>query len=338
MTLFTPYKLKEIELKNRFVMAPMCQYSCFDHDGILTPFHKTHYQARAIGQVGYIIVESTGVSPEGRISDRCLGLWNDSQRDAFKTMVDDVHALGSHIGIQLNHAGRKCVAVDGVDTIYAPSALAFDEKSRVPQALSVDDIKTVMNDFRDAAKRADEAGFDALEIHGAHGYLVSQFMSPVTNQRDDVYSDPKVFLNELLDAIESVWPKDKLLTIRISATDYEEFGYGVDDVIEMLRPFKDRLDLIHVSSGGITPIAPPRIYPGYQVGFATSIKEALDVPVITCGLINQLDLVSDILENGRADLVAMGRNLLRDPNWLLQAAHSRRKTHLIPEQYLRAFK
>lgn len=337
MKLFKPYEVNQTTFKNRLVMAPMCQYMCHQHDGHVTTHHHTHYTARAIGQVGYIIVEATGISPEGRITDDCLGLWHDDQVAGFKKLVDDVHELGSHIGIQLNHAGRKCTAVDGVDTIYAPSALAFDETSRTPKALSVEDIKHVINDFKQAAIRADQAGFDSLEIHGAHGYLVSQFLSPISNQRTDQYKDPVIFLEELLDAIESVWPSHKLLTIRVSASDYEEGGTHVSEMIEILRPFKDRFDIINVSSGGITPIRPPHIHPGYQVPFATAIKEALNVPVIACGLINELDLVSDVLENGRADLVAMGRNLLRDPQWLLTQAQKRRKQDVIPKSYLRAY-
>lgn len=338
MKLFKDYECGPITFKNRLVMAPMCQYSCMNHDGIVSLHHTTHYQARAIGQVGYIVVEATGVSPEGRITDQCLGLWNDVQKEAFRPLVANVQELGSKIGIQLNHAGRKCTAIDGVDTIYAPSAIAFDENSKTPNELSYDEIQSVFKDFKDAAQRAADVGFDALEIHGAHGYLISQFISPITNKRNDKYADPSVFLSELLDEIEMVWPKDRMLSIRISATDYEEDGYDVDDIIEILRPVKDRFDIIHVSSGGITPIRPTRLHPGYQVPFATRIKEVLDVPVIACGLITELDLVSDILENDRADLVAMGRLLLSDPQWLLTQANKRRRNDLIPVQYQRAYK
>lgn len=338
MKLFTPLEIKNTVFKNRLVMAPMCQYSCMNHDGVLSTHHKMHYGARALGQVGFIIVEATGISPEGRITDTCLGLWNQTQADQMKTLVDDIHTLGSVIGIQLNHAGRKCTAVDGVDVIYGASAIPFDETSRTPKELSIEEIQDVFKDFQDAALRADEAGFDALEIHGAHGYLVSTFLSPITNQRNDKYANPTVFLEELLDHIEAVWPKEKLLTIRVSASDYEVGGTGIDEMIQILAPLQKRFDMIHVSSGGITNIMPPRIYPGYQTPFATAIKEAFDIPVITCGLINQLDLVSDILENDRADMVAMGRNLLKDPQWLLKQAQIRRKEGIVPKQYLRAYR
>ena len=338
MKLFTPFHHPKIEFKNHLVMAPMCMYSAMNKDGVPTPFHHAHYGARAIGQVGYIIVEATGVNPEGRISDYCLGLWNDTQEEAFTKLVDEVHYLGSKIGLQLNHAGRKSTATWGVDTIYAPSSLPFDDASRTPLALSHDDIQSVFLDFKNAAKRADSAGFDTIEIHAAHGYLISQFISPITNKRTDKYKDPRVFISELLDHIESVWPTSRPLTMRVSATDYELGGYTVEDLADILLPFKDRIDILHVSSGGITPITPPRIFPGYQVNFASFLKNELGIPVIACGLLNQLDLVSEVLENDRVDLVAQGRNLLHNPNWLLDQAHLRKKQTLIPAQYIRAYK
>lgn len=338
MKLFQEFTHPKISFKNHLVMAPMCMYSVDTHDGMVKPFHIAHYSTRALGQVGYIIVESTGVNPEGRITDACLGLYNDEQRDAFIPLVKSVQDLGSKIGIQLNHAGRKSTATTDVVNCVAPSAIAFSDEYRTPTELSIEDIKNVFQDFKNAAKRADEGGFDAIELHAAHGYLISQFMSPMTNKRTDEYKNPSFFLNELVDTVLESWPKEKLFTMRISYTDYEEDGYDVDDCIEMLRPVADKIDIIHVSSGGITDIRPPRIFPGYQVEAATKIKKELNRPVITCGLINELDLVSDILENDRADLVAMGRNLLKDPHWLLVQAQKRRKTDVIPVQYIRGFK
>ena len=338
MKLFEEYKHPKITFKNHLVMAPMCMYSVDTHDGMVKPFHIGHYHARAIGQVGYIIVESTGISPEGRITDDCLGIWNNDQRDAFKPLVDAIHTTNSKVGIQINHAGRKSTATTEVKNCVAPSPIAFSEDYRTPSELSTEDVKAIFKDFQEAARRADEAGFDTLEIHAAHGYLISQFMSPITNKRSDQYNNPKIFLKELIDEIKKTWPENKPLTMRISYTDYEEDGYDVNNVIEMLKPVANDLDIIHVSSGGITPIAPPRIFPGYQVEAATQIKNELNIPVITCGLITQLDLVSDILENDRADLVAMGRNLLNDPQWLLAQAQKRNKKQFIPKQYLRAYK
>lgn len=338
MKLFQEYKHDKITFKNHLVMAPMCMYSVDTHDGLLKPFHYAHYLSRALGQVGYIIVESTGVSPEGRISDECLGIYNNEQRDAFIPFVKAVQETGSKIGIQLNHAGRKSTATSDVTNCVAPSPIAFSADYRTPTELSTEDVLNVFKQFKEAAQRADQAGFDAIEIHGAHGYLISQFMSPITNKRTDQFKDPKVFLKTLVDEVLTTWPKEKLITIRISYTDYEEDGYNLNDTIDMLSAIVDKIDIVHVSSGGITDIRPPRIFPGYQVEAATTIKNTLNIPVITCGLITELDLVSDILENDRADLVAMGRNLLREPQWLLVQAEKRRKQNVIPKQYLRAYK
>lgn len=338
MKLLEQYTIGNTEVKNRVVMEPMCMYSAYQHDGIPTSFHLAHYVSRAIGQVGLIIVEATGVVPEGRITDNCLGLYNDEQMEAFKPIVNAVHDYGSKIAVQLNHAGRKCTAVDGVDTIYGPSAIAFDETYRTPKEMSEEDIQSVFKAFQEAAIRADKAGFDGIEIHGAHGYLISEFMSPMSNQRSDKYKDGKVFINELTKAVREVWPKDKFITIRVSATDYEENGYDVNDTIRMLEDVKDIYDIFNISSGGITPIRPTALYPGYQVGFATKIKNALNRPVIACGLLNSQDLASFILETNQADMIGLARPLLNDPHWVLKVAQSRRKMDVIPAQYERGFK
>lgn len=338
MKLLEKFSIKDMTLKNRVVMEPMCMYSATKHDGIATHFHFAHYVARAIGQVGLIIIEATGVVPEGRITDDCLGLYDDSQIEPLKKIVEAVHQEGSKIAIQLNHAGRKCKAVDGVDTIYGPSAIAYSDTYRTPKEMTQEDINSVIKAFQDAAVRAKQIGFDAIEIHGAHGYLISEFMSPITNKRSDKYKDGAVFIREVAEAIREVWPMEKPLLIRVSATDYEDGGQSVDDAIRMLEPSLDLIDIVNVSSGGITVNPPKSIYPGYQVDFATRIKEKLDVPVIACGLLGNLDLVSFILETEKADLVGLARPLLSNPNWLLQSAQSRRKMDVIPYQYERGFK
>lgn len=338
MKLLENFEIKDMVLKNRVVMEPMCMYSATEHDGKATHFHFAHYVARAIGQVGLIIMEATGVVPEGRITDDCLGLYSDDQIEPLKKIVDAVHAEGSKIGIQLNHAGRKCTATDGVDTIYGPSALAYSDKYRTPIEMTQEDINNVIDAFRSAAKRAYQIGFDAIEIHSAHGYLISEFMSPISNIRTDKYKDGGVLIYEIATAIREVWPMSKPLLIRVSATDYEDNGLDVDTTISMLKPSLGLIDLVNVSSGGITPNPPKLIYPGYQVDFATKIKKELNVPVIACGLLGSLDLVSFILESQKADLVGLARPLLSNPNWLLQSAHSRRKLDIIPYQYERGFK
>ena len=204
MKLLEPIKLGNLELKNRVVMEPMCMYSALKHDGVATPFHVAHYSARAIGGVGLVIVEATGVSPEGRISDACLGLYNDEQTQALKKVVESVHYNGAKIAIQINHAGRKCGAIDGVDTIYGPSELAYNDKYRTPKALDEEGIDRVITEFTQAARRAHDCGFDALEIHGAHGYLLSQFMSPYANERSDEYADGILFTKKVVEAVRNV--------------------------------------------------------------------------------------------------------------------------------------
>lgn len=337
MKLLEKTVLKNLELKNRVVMEPMCMYSALEHSGLANDFHLAHYTARAIGQVGLIIVEATGVLPEGRITDDCLGLYNDAQRDALKPVVDAVHRQGAKIGIQLNHAGRKCKAVLGVDSITAPSEIAFDSDYRLPKPLDETMIEEVFSAFKDAARRALEAGFDMIEIHAAHGYLISQFMSPISNKRTDQYKDGALFLKGVVDAIREVWPEDKVLGVRVSATDYEKDGQDLTDTIAMLSKSIHELDLINVSSGGITPILPHQIYPGYQVEMASAIKQALGKPVIACGLLGSPDLASYLLETDKADFIGLARPLLRNPHWVLEVMAARNKRELLPSAYIRAF-
>ena len=335
MKIYQSNNLGKLTLKNRVIMPPMCTYSSHNQDGMPNSFHYTHYVSRAIGQIGLIIIEATGVVPEGRITDHCLGIWNDRQMEALKEIVDGVHSQGSKIAIQLNHAGRKCTA--NVETIYAPSAIAFDHDSRVPKALTDKDIQEVIQAFVQAAKRANQAGFDAIEIHMAHGYLLSEFMSPITNKREDKYRDASVLFVELIEAIKKVWPEEKPIIIRVSATDYETYGYDVYDTINMIEPILDDIDLIHVSSGGITPKA-PRAYPSYQVEFATIIKEKTNKPVAAVGLITSIEQAIDVIENERADYVAIGRALLRNPHWLLEGFIQSNRKDLLPKPYLRGFR
>ena len=224
MKLFSSFQVENMTLRNRTVMPPMCMYSA--ENGMPNAFHFTHYTSRAVGGVGLIIVEATGVQPNGRISDHCLGLWNDKQRDALAGIVSECQRLGAKVAVQLNHAGRKCEADEPV--ILAPSAIPFDEKSRTPREMDENDMREVVNAFRAAAKRADEAGFDAVEIHAAHGYLLSEFLSPLTNRRTDAYGGSTEnrcrLLLEVLKAVHEVWPAEKPVLLRVSAEDYEPDG------------------------------------------------------------------------------------------------------------------
>jgi NADPH2 dehydrogenase len=338
MKLSEPYALGNLELRNRLVMPPMCTYMVGSHDGKATGFHQVHYGSRAIGGVGLVIVEATAVLPEGRISDNDLGIWDDAQVPALASVADRIHEGGAKCAIQIGHAGRKCQATDGIDSIFAPSAVAYDRTYRVPEAMDDGDIEKVLFAFGQAARRADEAGFDGLEIHAAHGYLINQFISPETNKRNDRYADPSMFLSLVLRAVEPYWPKCKPLWVRVSATDYSPGGYGVEQLVELLSPLKSMIDAVHVSSGGVVPVVPPS-YPGYQVGFAGKIRKALDLPVIAVGMLSDPDLAEYVLQSGAADLVAVGRGLLRNPNWLLEASfrHDRTLPGRQPDYLRRAF-
>lgn len=315
MKLLEKNHLGAMNLKNRFIMAPMCMKMVTRHDGVATVESIDHYTANALGEIGLIIIEATAISDEGKISDDDLALYNEQQLQGIKNIVDSVHKNGAKIAIQLNHAGRKCGAISGVDTIYAPSAIAFDETYRMPKELTHEEIQKIIADFQNAAKLAIAAGVDGIEIHAAHGYLLNQFISPLTNHRTDKYANQSTMLLEVLQAIKAVIPEDKALWIRVSATDYADGGYGVEETIALIQEVKSYIDCVHVSSGGVVNVK-PTTYPGYQVPFATAIKEQTGLPVIAVGLLEDDKLIDDILTNEKADYIAFGRPLLEDANWL----------------------
>ncbi|MDF2636266.1 MAG: dehydrogenase [Pelosinus sp.] len=333
--LFTPITFRNVTLKNRVVMPPMCMYSAAD-DGMVTDWHVTHYATRAVGQVGLIIVEATGVEPRGRISNRDLGIWDDAHISGFKRVVEQVHAQGGKIGIQLAHAGRKSEVVNS--TPVAPSAIAFNEEYSLPTALTVQEIQAVVQKFAQGAKRAVAAGFDIIEIHAAHGYLINEFLSPLTNIREDEYGgsiENRVrFLQEVLIAVRNVIPAEMPIIVRVSADDYHEDGNTPEIVAAMLNLVKHHgIDIINVSSGAVIPVM-PRAYPGYQVAMALVIKEITQLPVLAGGLITEPAQVLQLVKAG-IDLVYTGRELLRNPYWPLQAAHLLQQDVAWPEAYLR---
>lgn len=320
--LFNPIKMKSITIPNRIVMPAMCQYMA-NTDAKVTEWHRVHYGARAIGQVGLIILEATGVEPRGRITDNDLGIWDDSHIEGLKGLVDFAHQQGSTIGIQLAHAGRKAVIADS-SSVIAPSSIPFDENSVVPKEMSKETIREVTKAFGQGARRAKEAGFDLVQIHGAHGYLINQFLSPLSNQRTDEYGGDREgrmrFLKEVVAAIKEEWPKDKLISLRISATEYAEKGIDLEEMIEILKVVKEwGVDVIDASSGGLVP-AKFGVGPGYQVKLSEGIKHQVNIPTIAVGLITEPEFAEEILFNDRADFVALGRELLRDPHWPLKAA------------------
>ena len=333
--LFSPMTIKDLTLKNRIVMAPMCMYVA-DHDGRATDWHTIHYGTRAMGQTGLVIVEATGVEDRGRITSSDLGIWEDGQVDGLKKIVNAVHNADGRIAIQLGHAGRKS-AVE-YTTPVAPSAIAFSKEYRTPKALTKPEIKQVVDSFAKAARRAALAGFDAVEVHAAHGYLINEFLSPLANKRDDEYGgtpENRVrFLGEVLDAVKSVVPPNMVIIVRVSAHDYEPEGNTPELVADMLNMVKSKgIDLVNVSSGAVTPFA-PRAYPGYQIPFAQIIKEKTALPVIGGGLVTEPVQAEQIVKAG-VDLVFLGRELLRNPYWPLKAAYALGSDIDWPEPYAR---
>lgn len=342
-----PYTLKNLELRNRIVMPPMCQYVATD--GMPNDWHSVHYTSRAIGGVGLIIVEMTNVAPNGRISPRCLGLWNDEQRDKFKEIVDSVHKYGAKIGIQIAHAGRKAQDCQSV----APSAIHYGkldfegQNLTTPLELTEDEITKIVEQFGQSAKRAVEAGFDMIELHGAHGYLIHQFCSPKSNQRQDKYGQDRLLFGEqVIKAVKAVIPADMPLAVRISAQEYGDNGYDLDYGVEIAKRFAAAgADMLHVSGGGdgvLNPANHPPINAGYQVPFARRVKAETSLPVIAVGMLESPEVADHVLGSGDADLVAVGRGLLRDPHWVLNAQYTRvgndhAGVDFVPDSYWRGY-
>lgn len=333
----TNYKIGNLEVENRMVMAPMCTYSS-DESGYVKEFHRVHYGARALGQIGLIIMEATAVVPNGRISNGDLGIWNDDQIEGLKSVVDFVHTTDSKIGIQLAHAGRK--SDSGDKYIVAPSPIRHSENYKEPRELSKEDIKSLVKSFTDAAIRADKAGFDTIEIHAAHGYLIHEFLSPITNKRDDEYGgnveNRTRFLREILKSIKSVWPDEKPILVRVSADDYKDEGIDKEEMVRIVNEIKQYVDMVHVSSGGLVDVKFP-VYPGYQVIHSETIKHECNIPTIAVGLIDTYEQIESILGNNRADLVAMGRALLRDPHFVMNMADKKGLDIEYTQQYKRGY-
>ncbi|MFS0643935.1 NADPH dehydrogenase NamA [Siminovitchia sp. 179-K 8D1 HS] len=334
--LFKPLEIKNITLKNRIVMSPMCMYSCHNEDGKVEDWHFTHYTSRAVGQAGLIMVEATAVSPEGRISPRDLGIWSDEHVGGLAKLVKMVKTHGAKIGIQIAHAGRKAM-LEG--EILAPSAIAYKDGMKIPKEMDGEDIKHTISAFGKAAERAKEAGFDVIEIHGAHGYLINEFLSPLTNKRQDEYGGSLKnryrFLREVIAAVKSVW--DGPLFVRVSASDYHPEGLRPSDYATMAKWMKDEgVDLVDCSSGAVVP-AKIKPYPGYQVPFAEQIKKEADILTGAVGLITTGIQAEEILQNERADLIFLARALLRDPYWPRTAARELGYDLSPPAQYERGW-
>ncbi|QWB96601.1 NADPH dehydrogenase [Mycoplasmatota bacterium] len=331
--LFDSFLVKNLKLDNRTVMAPMCMYES-DENGLVNDFHVIHYATRAIGGVGLIIQEATAIDPDGRISVNDLGIWNDDHIDGLKMIVDTVHRYHCPIGIQINHAGRKA----RVEHKIAPSAIAFNDEKDLPVAMTEDMIERMVYQFREAAGRAHEAGYDLLELHAAHGYLLFQFLSPLSNKRDDQYKDGVIVLKKVIKAVRDVWPQDKALAIRVSAYEYVEGGITPEMIAKVLNEVKDLgIDLVDVSSGG-NVIANIKAYPGYQLEFAKTIKKMTGLPVIGGGMIEDLRQAEQAIKDKSCDLVFYGRLLLRNPYYVINHAKDLNVEINYPKPYKRGQK
>ncbi len=363
--LFEPLTLRSLTIPNRLWMAPMCQYSADPEgraEGVPGDWHFQHLAARAVGGTGLILTEATAVSPEGRISPYDLGLWNDAQTEAFRRITAFLKSQGTVAGIQIAHAGRKASTertwVDRGGPIapgqghgwepVGPSPLPFDEGFATPSALSVEQIRELVARFGATARRALDAGFEVAEIHGAHGYLINQFLSPFSNRRTDhyggSYENRTRFALEVVDAVRAVWPDELPVFFRISATDWlteddsdDREGWTADETVRFARDLKEHgVDLLDTSTGGNAPDAKIATGPGYQVPFAERVKKEAGLAVGTVGLITEARQAEKIIADGQADAVLLGRELLRTPSFAQHAARELGAAVRVPEQYHRA--
>jgi 2,4-dienoyl-CoA reductase-like NADH-dependent reductase (Old Yellow Enzyme family) len=352
MDLFTPLKLRDVELRNRIGVSPMCQYS--STDGFATDWHLVHLGSRAAGGAGLVLTEAAAVEPEGRISPQDLGLWTDAHVEPLARIVRFVREQGAVPGVQLAHAGRKAStarpwqgggpvdAAHGGWKPFAPSPIAFDAAYPIPEALDAAGIVRVVDAFAAAARRAVAAGFELVELHGAHGYLLHEFLSPLANRRTDAYgggADERMRLAlEVTVAVRKVWPERLPLLFRVSATDWAEGGWDVEECVELARRLKrEGVDLVDVSSGGLVPHARVPAGPGYQTAFARQIREAAAIPTGAVGLITAPQQADHVVRTGQADLVLLARAMLRNPNWPIAAARELGREAPVPVQYLRAW-
>lgn len=349
--LFEPLRLRELEFCNRIFVSPMCQYS--SHDGLPTPWHLVHLGSRAVGGAGLVMVEATGVTPEGRISPADLGIWSDDHAKALAPIAHFIKEQGAVPAIQLAHAGRKAStgipwqgggfldeAHGGWQTV-APSSLPFADGYGTPRALEKTELDGLVAAFVAAAERAKAAGFEVVEIHMAHGYLLHEFLSPLSNQRADDYGGSLENRARLplavASAVRAAWPQQWPVFVRISATDWADGGWDLDQSIYLARWLKDQdIDLIDCSSAGLIPTAQVPAGPGFQTPFATAVRNQAGVPTGAVGLITDPAQAEHVVATGLADVVFLARELLRDPYWPLHAAHALGADVSWPVQYQRA--
>ena len=352
MHLFEPLKLRSVTLRNRIAVSPMCQYSA-GPDGRATDWHLVHLGSRALGGAGLVCFEATAVEARGRISPADLGLWEDAQIEPLARIVRFVQQQGAVACLQLAHAGRKgstappwdggaaVPAAQGGWTPVAPSPVPFSDASPVPEALDAAGIAGIAQAFAAAARRARAAGFQAIEVHAAHGYLVHQFLSPLSNRRTDRHGgsleNRTRLAREVVEAVRRAWPADLPLLVRVSATDWVDGGWGVDDTVALSRQLRELgADLVDVSSGGLVPYAKVPVGPGYQTAFAERIRREAGVATGAVGVIVSPEQADHVVRTGQADLVLVAREFLRDPHFPLRAAKALGQEGPWPRQYARA--
>ncbi|MFQ5935745.1 MAG: NADH:flavin oxidoreductase/NADH oxidase [Acidiferrobacterales bacterium] len=349
--LFSPITLREVELANRIMVSPMCQYSA--HDGCATDWHLMHLGQFSVSGVGLLMVEMTNVEARGRISPYCMGLYSDDNEEALTRVVQFCKKYGnSRIGIQLAHAGRKASTLppwegrtplspaDGGWRTVAPSAIATGTSAPAPKALDLAELAVLKEAFVEATRRAARIGFDVVELHGAHGYLLHEFLSPLSNQRDDEYGgsleNRMRFPLEVFDAVRAVWPADRPMGVRVSATDWADGGWTLDDTVVFAHELRARgCDWLDVSSGGMAPPESIPVGPGYQVPFAERVRAETGMVTIAVGLITEPQQAEEIIASGKADMVALARGMLYDPHWAWHAATELGAEATYPNQYLR---
>lgn len=341
--LFDPIAIRGLTIRNRVAMSPMCQYSCFEQDGKATDWHLVHVATHAIGGVGLCIMEASAVESRGRISREDLGIWNDDQIPRLRRIVELGKSHGAAIGIQLAHAGRKAATQQKghwEERLVGPSAIPFDDGFNTPNALGSAEIEGVVESFAAAARRSADAGFDMVEVHGAHGYLISSFLSPLANKRDDEYGGPienrARLAVEVVAAVRDAVPDDLPVFIRISGIDFVDGGTTIEDSIIASRMVAEAgADVIDVSGGGnVSWVSPVEMgFPGYQVQHSAAIRAEAGVKTMAVGVITNAFMAEEIVRNERADLVALGRELLRNPYWTLHAARELGVDIAWPEQY-----
>ncbi len=354
MHLFSPLHIRGTQLRNRIAVSPMCQYSSVD--GLANDWHLVHLGSRAVGGAALVFTEAAAVEPQGRISPEDLGIWDGVHVEPLARIVRFINAQGSLAGIQLAHAGRKAstaapwkggnpvdVSQGGWEPIWAPSAIRFDAGYQTPRELDVAGIANIVRRFADAAVRSLEAGFQVIEIHAAHGYLLNEFLSPLSNQRTDRYGgtfENRIrMLCETVEAIRKVWPERLPLFVRISASDWSEEGWTLDDSVDLAMRLRTvGVDLIDCSSGGLVPHAKIVVGAGYQVPFAARLRREAEIMTGAVGMITAPEQADTIIRSGQADIVLMAKQFLRDPYWPLHAAPVVHQDVSWPDQYARGKK